>query len=68
MLFGPAPCHGFISGVNCNEANEKSAARKHDEIYLTILKNINVEGRNKKSGSFCLERKFLDVIDAEKIS
>ena len=37
-----------MSGVKRDEANEKSAARKQDEMYLIILKNINVEGRNRK--------------------
>ena len=48
MLFGPAPCQRVMSGVKRDEANEKSAARKQDEMYLIILKNINVEGRNRK--------------------
>ncbi len=48
VLFGPALCQRVMSGVKRDVPNEKSAARKQDEMYLIILKNINVEGRNIK--------------------
>ena len=37
-----------MSGVKRDVANDKSDARKQDEMYLIILKNIHVEGRIKK--------------------
>ena len=39
---------GFMSGGKRDVANDKSDARKQDEMYLIILKNIHVEGRIKK--------------------
>ncbi len=41
VSFGPAPCQGVLSGVKYNEANEKLAKRKADEICLLILKKGN---------------------------
>jgi hypothetical protein len=47
-LFGPALCQrGYVS-LKSDVANDESAARKKDEMYLIILKNIHVEGRNIK--------------------
>ena len=37
-----------MSGVKRDVANDESDARKQDEMYLIILKNIHVEGRIKK--------------------
>ena len=37
-----------MSGVKRDVANDESAAREQDEMYLIILKNIHVEGRIKK--------------------
>ncbi len=65
MSFGPAPCQGVLSGVNYNEANKKFAERKADKIYLLTLKNVNVEGSNRKCRLVSLAGKFLDFIDAE---
>ncbi len=50
MLFGPALCHRIMSGVKRDVVNDKSAdaSRKQDEMYLIILKNIHVEGRERK--------------------
>ena len=39
---------GFMSGVKRDVANDESDARKQDEMYLIILKNLHVEGRIKK--------------------
>ncbi len=39
---------GFVSGVKSYVANDESAARKQDEMYLIIMKNIIVEGRKRK--------------------
>ena len=39
---------GFMSGVKRDVANDESAAREQDEMYLIILKNIHIEGRIKK--------------------
>ena len=50
VLFGPALCQRIY--VRCEKkrdvANDESDARKQDEMYLIILKNIHVEGRIKK--------------------
>ena len=48
VLFGPAPCQRVYVSVKSDVANDESAARKQDEMYLIILKNIHVEGRIKK--------------------
>ena len=48
MLFGPVPCQRVMLGVKRDVANDESDARKQDEMYLIILKNIHVEGRIKK--------------------
>ena len=48
MPFVPAPCQEVLSGVKYNEANEKLAERKADEVYRFILKNIIVEGSHRK--------------------
>ncbi len=37
-----------MSGVKSDVANDESAARKQDEMYLIILENIHVEGRKRK--------------------
>jgi hypothetical protein len=37
-----------MSEVKRDVANDESDARKQDEMYLIILKNIHVEGRIKK--------------------
>ena len=37
-----------MPGVKRDLANDELAARKQDEMYLIILKNIHVEGRIKK--------------------
>ena len=37
-----------MSGVKRDVANDESDARKQDEMYLIILKNIHGEGRIKK--------------------
>ena len=50
VLFGPALCQRVYvrRPVKSDVANDESAARKQDEMYLIILKNIHVEGRIKK--------------------
>ena len=48
VLYGPALCQRIMSGVKRDVANDESDARKQDEMYLIILKNIHVEGRIKK--------------------
>jgi hypothetical protein len=57
LPFGPAPCQGFPVGGKYNEANEKLAERKADEIYLFILKNIIVEGSNRKCSLILIGKK-----------
>ena len=47
-LFVLAPCQSLLSGVKRNETIENLAARKKYEIYLIILKSINVEGGYQK--------------------
>jgi hypothetical protein len=41
-----------VRGCNVSEkrdvANDESASRKQDEMYLIIMKNINFEGRKRK--------------------
>ena len=54
-----------MSGVKRDVANDESDARKQDEMYLIILKNIHVEGRKRKFWLISLGRKILDFIDAE---
>jgi len=54
-----------MSGVKRDVANDESDARKQDEMYLIILKNIHVEGRIKKFWLISLGRKVLDFIYAE---
>ena len=48
MLFGPALCQRIHVRCERDVANDESDARKQDEMYLIILKNIHVEGRIKR--------------------
>ena len=54
-----------MSGVKRDVANDESAARKQDEMYLIILKNYMLKAEKESSGSFSLGRKILDYIEAE---
>ena len=52
-----------MSGVKIDVANDESDARKQDEMYLIILKNIHVEGRIKKVlAHFLWEERYLILL------